>query len=182
MGNIYATHVVTSTYGTWPPGHPKGHWSPLFDLYGNLIERGHKLNAPDQVTFHVARERALGPEKVLTPDEQQIVADTIADVMRSLPDRIPIYAAAIERTHQHLLFGHIPGSISELVGRIKGRSSSAVIAHGREPGRTRTWVNGYWKVYVFDVTAIPDIQNYVEQHNVRRGLPRVRFPWVTPFV
>lgn len=41
---------------------------------------------------------------------------------------------------------------------------------------------GFWKVFVFDVMAIPDIQNYIEDHNRRRGLPPAPYPWIRPFM
>lgn len=35
-------HLVWTSYGTWLPGDDRGHWSPLFDFYGHLVERGGK--------------------------------------------------------------------------------------------------------------------------------------------
>ena len=59
-----AIHVIWTTYMTWPPGDPRGHWSPLFDMYGGLIERGHKLNLPDPVTLQMATELARESPRV----------------------------------------------------------------------------------------------------------------------
>ena len=75
------THVIWTTYMTWPPGDDRGHWSPLFDLYGHLIEQGHRLNLPDPVTRSRASEWAREPPRVLTPSDRRIVADTIRDVL-----------------------------------------------------------------------------------------------------
>jgi REP element-mobilizing transposase RayT len=155
----------------------------LFDLYGRLIEQGHKLNMPDKETHRRSLELAKEPERVLTPGDQKIVANTIASVLRNeLEGRVSVYAGAIERTHVHLLLGETNISIDRIVGIIKSRTSSAVIARGTEPNRTRTWTNGYWKVFFFDLLAIPTVQNYIELHNERRGLPRVPYCWIKPFV
>jgi hypothetical protein len=176
-------HAIWTTYLTWPPGDRRGHWSPLFDFYGRLIAKGHQLNLPDLVTIRYAQALAKEPERVLAPEDQQIVADTIGEVLREdLSGKVPVYAAAIERTHVHLLLGTFPEHIDRLIGRIKSRTSSQVIKRGTEPWRTRTWTTGFWKVFLFDATVLPDVQQYIERHNERRGLNRAPFPWIVPFL
>ena len=176
-----AIHVIWTTYMTWPPGDPRGHWSPLFDFYGHLIDQGHHLNMPDPATLVHATALAKEPPKILTPDEQQIVADTIGDVMRTpTVPRFQVLAAAVERTHTHLLLSWLNEAIDRIVGRLKGRSSSEVIARGAEPGRHRTWTAGYWKVFLFEERSIPIVGRYIEAHNERRGLPPVPYEWITP--
>ena len=56
-----AIHAIWTTYMTWPPGDRRGHWSALFDLYGALIERGHKLNLPHPITLERATSLANEP-------------------------------------------------------------------------------------------------------------------------
>ena len=94
-----AIHAIWTTYLTWLPGDDRGHWSALFDLYGRLLEKGHKLNLPDKETQRRAVELAKEPERVLTSLDQKIVADTIGEVLRDdLEGRVPVYAGAVERT------------------------------------------------------------------------------------
>ncbi len=177
-----AIHVIWTNYMTWPPGDARGHWSPLFDFYGRLIARGDRLNLPDPTTRAVAIARAKEPEKVFTRREQEIVARTVGLILRDdFEGRVAVYAAAIERTHTHLLLGPTTIDLDKLVGRIKSRTSSAVIHDGDEPWRTRTWTTGYWHVFMFDIRSIPDVQVYIERHNTRRGLPPAPYPWITPF-
>jgi hypothetical protein len=178
-----AIHAIWTTYMTWPPGDPRGHWSPLFDFYGKLIAQGRQLNLPDSVTAKYAESLAKEPQRILASHDQQIVADTIGGVLRvDLEGRIAAYAGAIERAHTHLLLGEVHLPINDVIGRIKSRTSSAVIKHGTEPRRTRTWTSGYWKVSVFDITAVPDIQRYIEHHNTERGLAAAPHHWITPFI
>jgi hypothetical protein len=154
----------------------------LFEFYGKLIEKGHKLNLADPVTLKYTTSPANEPERILTPGDQLIVADTIGEMLRDdFEGRIPAYAGAIERTHTHLLLGEVHLDIDKVIGRIKSRTSSAVIKNGSEPWRTRTWTTGYWKVFIFDVTVIPDVQRYIEKHNERRGLASAPYPWIRPF-
>jgi REP element-mobilizing transposase RayT len=174
-------HVIWTTYMTWPPGDRRGHWSPLFDFYGHLIDQGHKLNMPDGTTAAVAAGVAREPPKVLTAAERQIVADTIGDTLRTqMEPGARIHAGAIEDNHTHLLLGPINEPIDRVVGRLKGRTSSAVIAARAEPGRQRTWTAGYWKVFLFDLAAVPPVADYIVDHNRRRGLPAAPYDWITP--
>jgi REP element-mobilizing transposase RayT len=177
-----AIHVIWTTYMTWPPGDPRGHWSPLFDFYGHLIDDGHHLNIADPTTLTHAIGLAKEPPKVLAPDEQRIVAETIGEVLRTQtpPSRTRILAAAIERTHVHLLLSRVDEPIDRAVGRLKGRASSEVIARGAEPERKRTWTAGFWKVFLFEARSVPVVGRYIEAHNERRGLARAPYEWVTP--
>lgn len=175
------THVIWTTYMTWPPGDPRGHWSPLFDFYGSLIEKGHQLNLPDPVTLSRATSLASEPPRVFDDVDIAIVAETIGDVLTThMRSRAKVFAGAIERTHVHLLLGKLDENIERFIGRLKGRTSSEVIARGSEPGRKRTWTAEYWKVFIFDDRVLPTVVNYIEQHNVRRGLPAAPFSWISP--
>ena len=165
---------------TWPPGDARGHWSPLFDFYGHLIDRGHHLNVPHPVTVTRATELAKEPPKILTPDEQQIVADTIGEVLRMHMKGASIVAGAIERTHVHLLLTGLNEPIDRVIGRLKGRSSSAVIRRGSQPDRTRTWTAGFWKVFLFEERSVPIVGQYIEAHNERRGVAAAPYEWITP--
>lgn len=174
-------HVIWTTYMTWPPGDARGHWSPLFDFYGHLVKQGHKLNLPNQTTLSRATALAKEPPRVLTPDDQRIVADTIGDVLRTqMESTAKIVAGAVERTHVHLLLGPFDEHIDRVVGRLKGRTSSAVVSAGSEPNRRRTWTAGFWKVFLFDWRSVGPVSRYIEAHNERRGLPPAPYDWITP--
>ena len=166
---------------TWPPGDARGHWSALFDFYGHLIDDGHHLNLPDPTTLHHATQLAKEPPKILNEYEQQIVADTIGEVLRTqMAPTSTILAAAVQRTHVHLLLSGLDEPIDRVVGRFKGRTSSEVIARGSEPGRKRTWTAGYWKVFLFEDRSVPIVGRYIEEHNEREGLVAAPYEWITP--
>ena len=176
-----AIHAIWTTYLTWPPGDARGHWSPLFDFYGHLLDNGHRLNLPDATTLHHATELAKEPPKVLTPDEQQIVADTIGEVLHNhMAPSSCVLAAAIERTHTDLVLTGIQEPIERVIGRFKGRTSSEVIGRGSDRRRSRTWTAGFWKVFLFEGRSVPVVGRYVEAHNERHGLPPAPYDWITP--
>ncbi len=168
-------HFIWTSYGTWLPGDDRGHWSPLFDFYGRLIERGGKLNRGDLATQAAARELMKEPPKILSADDQAAVAKTIGTLVI---DPVIVYAAAIEPTHVHVLLGPLAENIGRFAGRIKGMTSSAVLDLPESRGRTRTWTAKYWKVFLFDDVALAAVKRYIEEHNLRRGLAAAPFDWI----
>lgn len=179
-------HLIWTTYGTWLPGDSRSHWSPLFDHYRQIRERGGKLNPADLTTRDIARERMRESPKFLTEAEIEIVADSLSRLVchPGVPvqePRLPcVYAAAIEANHVHLLLGPLEELIAVVAGRLKGRTSSDVLALESNRGRERTWTAKYWKVFLFDALALDAVKKYIEEHNLRRGLPAAPYPWICP--
>lgn len=174
-------HLIWTTYGTWLPGDDRGHWSALFDLYGGIVERGGKLNVPDSVTRDRARGLMTEPPKRLDSGEILTVAEEFGRHVAG-PQLPMAWAATVEPNHVHLLVGSVREDLSRFVGRIKGRTSSAVGALPQNAGRERVWTSGYWKVFLFDELGVTAVKEYIDAHNVRRGLPADPYPWITPLV
>ena len=170
-------HIIWTTYGTWMPGDERGHWSPLFDFYGDVLVRGGKLNPPDSMTRQRAQERMPEAPKWLSSEEMTVIADELANHIT--PPNPPAWAAAIEANHVHLLVGPVKEDISRFAGRLKGRTSSVVGAMPANADRNRVWTSGYWKVYLFNEIAVGAVQHYIENHNLRRGLAAAPYPWIT---
>ena len=186
-----AIHIISTTYRTWPPGDDRGHWSPLFDFYGHLKEKGHHLRLPDPDTRHYADQFADEPEMVLSPNAVRTVAQTFGSLLTA-PYSPPLvagkhalkppvaYAAAIERTHFHLLIGILKEDLGTFVGRLKGTAASAVCALPEYKGRKHVWTAHYWEVFLCDEPAIDAVQLYIQDHNLRRGLAASPYPWIHP--
>ncbi len=83
-------HIIWTAYMTWPPDDPRGHWSPLFDLYGRLKQTGHRLNMPDPTTYGRAQTLAKEPPKVLAFEEIAVVAATLDTLLQQPPAHDPI--------------------------------------------------------------------------------------------
>jgi hypothetical protein len=171
-------HLVWTAYGTWLPGDDRGHWSPLYHFYGDVIQRGGQLNRSDLTTWEIARERLTEPAKILTKDERIVVASTLGTLLGGM-NQPKAYAAAIEETHIHLLLGPVEEKIHVTAGRLKGCSSRDVLAMSPNGGRKRTWTSKYWKVFLFDEIAFFAVKQYIEEHNLRRGLSASPHDWLT---
>jgi hypothetical protein len=186
-----ARHIVFATYGTWLPGDSRGHWSPLLEFYGRVAAAGHRLNLPDPCTERRAAEAMKEPERRLTPADIRCVADTIGRIVSGetvgnytppRPGRLfTAHAAAIERTHVHLLVGVLDFPLDRVIGWIKGVSSSQVLKLPHNVGCRRTWATGYWHVDLYDTWAVAYAQRYIVDHNRRRGLPEHPYTWLTPY-
>lgn len=173
--NTLAIHLVWTTYGTWLPGDPRGHWSPLFDVYGHMRERGGKLNPGDTTTHQIAAERMSEPTKRLSLIEELLVGQSIAETCRGVLHPL---AVAVEPTHVHLLIKGTTVPVGEVVGRLKSNSGARLLRLPINLGRQRVWTTGYWKVFLFDEKAVATVQSYIERHNTDRGLPAKRFDWI----
>jgi REP element-mobilizing transposase RayT len=181
----FGIHVIWTGYMTWPPGDQRGHWSPLFDFYGHLLANGGQLQLPDPITYQHAQGLAKEPPKILSDHEIAVVADKIGELVRwpnqFVGDKPCAFAAAIEPNHVHLLLGPVKEDIAKCVGRLKGTSSSAVIAASAD-NRERTWTAGYWTVFLFNMQAVEAVKKYIDEHNLRRGLPAEPYPWISPLI
>jgi hypothetical protein len=176
-------HPIWTTYGTWLPGDRRGHWSPLFDIYGRVVEQGGRLQLPDEVTRRAASTSLREPPFRLDEIDAALVASEVSNhVNDGAPycDRPVAIAAAIEPTHIHLLLGPVREDLRTLVGRLKGKSSSAVLASGRHDNRRHVWTEGYWKVFLFDALGIEAVTDYILDRHRRTGRGINPYPWCRP--
>jgi hypothetical protein len=178
-----AIHIVWTTYGTWLPGDARGHWSPLFDFSGRLLETGGRFGLPDESTRRVAGSSLEAP-KVLSPADLAVVADRIREQVScptgSCPPGPRCFAAALEPTHVHLLLGPKQEKFSRCVGRLTGTSSSAVLKVPGNEGRSLDWTEDYWKVFLFNAVALETVKHSIDEQNRRRGLPAEPSEWISP--
>jgi hypothetical protein len=188
---LLGLHIIWTTYETWLPGDPRGHWSSLLDMYGRVAAPGHRARPADEVTETYASGLMKEDPKLLAPEEMRTTADVIASVLggRSIGNFVPAqpgtlavaHALAIEATHVHLLLGPLTAKLAPTMGRIKGISSSLIRAEPRNAGRKRIWTESYWDVRLYDAVAIAQAQGYSVDHNLRRGLPAHPYAWLKPF-
>lgn len=182
-------HLVWTTYLNRLPGDDRGHWSPLFGLYGRLHEAGHRLQRPDPVSRRIANIRAKEPAKELDFVEQVTVAAVlarfstgegiaaIAPARRGTPP-IRALALAVESNHVHMLIRATNWPVDDLVGRMKSKTSSPLLKLPCNAGRSHIWAAGYWKVFLVDGEACNTVRECIEAHNTRRGREPNPWDWV----
>jgi REP element-mobilizing transposase RayT len=196
-----ATHIISTTHGTWLPGDDRGHWSPLFNLYGQLTRDGHQLNMPDQTSIDISRTRLTEPPKLLSLPERTIIATEFANHFRypHLPPpnhhytvtsaatgQIETYmkpnchAAAIESNHFHLLLSPLEEDLDRYIGRLKGKSSSTLKKLPDNHSRQHLWTAKFWRVFLYDPEATLAVRHYITTHNRRQNLPEDPYPFISP--
>jgi REP element-mobilizing transposase RayT len=181
MANTIAIHWAATTHGTWLHGDPRGSW------------RNGQLIGPDPYLEAAERASLVADGVVLTEREQNLVANEFGSIVREQHHRI--FAATIQPTHIHLVFGPLQEDLKTVIARLKRRSAAAVLAHRREmaalhsrpilggsnPSIPRSlWTNGKFPIFIFDEYHLMNAIEYVRDHNRRNNLPPDPFDWIEP--
>jgi REP element-mobilizing transposase RayT len=174
MPNTLGYHLIKTTFGTWLPGDPRGHWSALFNHHERYVNR-HQLNPGDQNTLDRARRLMTQPPVTLTPRMISAVAQTLGHLIKSSGGGLAIHAAAIEPAHVHLLIPYAGRDIHKTAQWIADRVTKRLHADGHEG---KVWTRGKWAVYLFDQRHWDATRAYIRRHNTRRGLPPDPYPWI----
>jgi REP element-mobilizing transposase RayT len=122
----------------------------------------------------MAAERMTHPPTVL--DDRMIDAVAMAVANGAAASDWRVAAAAIERTHMHLLLTATSRDVERTVKWISQQTTKAV--HRETAFAGPVWSEGRWLEYVFDDGHWENLRRYIERHNERRGLPAAPWQWV----
>jgi len=174
MGRTIGYHIVISGYGLWLPGDEWGSWSTTWDEQIGLIEP-HTLHPGDPVRLRMSQERMKHPPVRLSDAMISLVVATLAECVAQ--SDWSIVAAAVEATHGHLLLTYTERDIDTTVKWIKDRTTKTI--HRRTPHDGPVWCKGKWRSFIFDLDMWQHALEYIEQHNVRRGVGPRPYPFIT---
>lgn len=196
MGRTIATHWSATTHGTWLHGDTRGSW------------RNGQLIGPDPFLETAARSALNDGVVSLDASERRLVAKEFGSIIREQRHRI--FAATIQPTHIHIVFGPLDQEINTVIARFKYRSAAAVLAHRRSqlvsaettelysravpaqpadkktfPARRPTipkslWTASQFPVFIFNESHLANAIEYVRDHNRRIGLAPDPFDWIEP--
>jgi REP element-mobilizing transposase RayT len=175
MPRTIGYHLVKSCYGLWLPGDSRGHWSTAWDEEIGYIEP-HKLHEGDPVRKRMAVERMTAPPTMLDSPMIAAVADAVATCASDSDWKVA--AAAIESTHMHLLLTYTERDIDLTAKWLAQLTTKAV--HRQTPFTGPVWCEGKWLGYIFEPDHWTATREYIERHNVRRGLSSQPWTWITP--
>ena len=175
MARTLGYHLVKSCYGLWLPGDSRGHWSTAWDEEIGFIEP-HTLHAGDPVRKRMAQERMKHPSTRLTNAMIEAVAAAIGECVEA--SDWTVAAATIEATHMHLLVTYTPLDIDKTAKWIAQRTTIAV--HQTTLFTGPIWAEGKWLGFVFDAAHWTSTRQYIDRHNIRRGLSAQPWSWITP--
>lgn len=177
MPRTLGYHVVKSGYGLWLPGDERGHWSDSWDTELGYIEP-HMLHPGNPVRKRMAEERMTHPPVRLTSATIAAVAKALETCVERSQGGLSLVAGSIEATHMHLLIPYSGRDIHKTAKWIADQTTKAV--HKHTPHKGPVWCKGKWCTYVFEREYWHNIRQYIERHNVRRGLSAVPYPFITP--
>lgn len=189
MGRTLAIHwAAATTHGTWLHGDARGSW-----CNGQLI-------GPDPYLEADTRAALRGDAVLLNAAERRLVADEFGEIVRDKHHRV--FAATIQATHVHLVFGPLNEDIKTAIARFKYRSAAAVLARRRESRTAETadlysravsarrpsiqsvpkslWTAGKFPVFIFNEQHLVNAIEYVRDHNRRVGMAADPFDWIDP--
>jgi len=175
MRRTLGFHLVKSCYGLWLPGDERGHWSSAWDDQIGYIEP-HMLHDGDPVRLRMAEERMKHPPTVLDEPMTCAIAEALDHCVHQSNGDLSIAAAAIHVTHMHLLLPYSARDIDRTAKWIADQTTKAV--HRRTRHQGPVWGKGKWRVFVFDMDHWRNALRYIEQHNVRKGLPERPYAWL----
>ena len=176
MSRTLGYHLVKSTYGQWLPGDERGHWSDAWDEKIGFVQP-HMLHEGDPVRRRMAVERMKRPAVWMSDAMKAVVADAIEQCAAMSAGGLTIATATIEATHFHLLIPYSGRDIHKTAKWLADQTTKAV--HRGTDHKGPVWCKGKWCTFVFDESHWQNVVEYIERHNVRRGLGRRPFSFVT---
>jgi REP element-mobilizing transposase RayT len=101
---------------------------------------------------------------------------------------LPVHACAVLPDHVHLVIGRYRLDVEEIVIKLKSAATTRLLDEGIHPFQhlkptdgppPKCWAQGEWRVYL-DPEDLDRAIKYVENNPVKEGLPRQRWPFVSP--
>jgi len=168
-------HIVKTAHGLWLPGDARGHWSTAWDEQIGLIEP-HMLHEGDPVRERMAAERMKHNPVRFTPEMIEAIIETIAECASNSPWNVA--AVSCEPTHLHLLMTYSKLNIHRTMKWMTSRMTRAV--HRRTDHEGPVWAKGKWCSFIYDESWWSNAMQYIERHNLRRGLPARPYDFIQP--
>ena len=126
----------------------------------------------------MSEERMKHPPVRLSGEMIELTLETLADC--AAVSEWSIVAASVETTHSHLLLSYTERAIDKTIRWIKDQTTKAI--HRRTPHDGPVWCKGKWRSFIFDLEVWQHAMEYIEQHNVRRGVGPRPYPFIAPDV
>jgi REP element-mobilizing transposase RayT len=173
MRRTIGYHLVKSAYGLWLPGDTRGHWSSAWDEQIGYLEP-HHLHTGDPVRERMARERMKHAPIRFTPAMIDAIACAVGHCANDSDWQI--VAAAIEATHMHLLLTYTEREIGGTAKWLAQETTKRVHRDTNFVGQV--WCEGRWREFIYDEPHWENTREYIQRHNLRRGLPAQPWDWI----
>jgi hypothetical protein len=168
MPRTLGYHLVKSAYGLWLPGDDRGSWSAAWDEQIGFYEP-HQLHEADPVRHRMAAERMVHPPTRFSDAMIEAITQSLRDCAARSNGGLVISAFGIEPTHMHIALPYTGRDIDATAKWLADQTTKAV--HRHTPHTGPLWAKGSWRSFVFDPAHWTAVEQYIRNHNIRRGLP-----------
>lgn len=187
---MIACHIIFGAYGFWLPNDPRGSWSTFVGSW-ELFRYGAATKTTETRSVahrgHDIRQRLAAkailkrPAVKFTMPQIEAVAAGFSEYARK--SGLVIYACAVLPDHVHLVTGVHRLDPHKLVIQLKGAATVELARRQIHPfaGEAKAFARGEWVVFLDTPTRVQRAIRYVELNPEKEGLPRQRWPFVTPF-
>ncbi|MCH7988238.1 MAG: hypothetical protein IID46_03705 [Planctomycetes bacterium] len=176
MPKTLGYHLVKSCYGLWLPGDDRGSWPEAWDEEIGFVSP-HKLHPGDPARKRMAKERMAHPPLRMTPSMINVVIETITNCIQRSGGGLTVVAASMESTHMHLLIPYVGRDIENTAKWIADQTTKSV--HRQTDYQGPVWCKGKWRSFIFEKSHWENTIDYIERHNVRRGLSRAPYSFIS---
>ena len=194
---VIAYHVIFTAYGFCLPNDPRGSWSDFvasWELfkYGDATKTDTRRSVAGTVHNHAFREQTKEglkyPPVKFTGLQARAIGRGFANAIKR--SGYVIHACSILPDHVHLVIARHAQRIEQVVQQLKGEATKQLLAEGIHPlaafvrGEEKPampWARKCWKVFLDKAGDVHRSIPYVEANPEKEGLPRQKWPFVTPF-
>jgi REP element-mobilizing transposase RayT len=168
MRRTLGYHLVKSAYGLWLPGDDRGSWSEAWDAQIGFYDP-HQLHDADPIRQRMAAERMKHPPVNFTEKMLAAITQSLRDCITKSHGGLIVSAFAIEPTHMHLALPYTGRDIDATAKWLADQTTKAVHRHTEHAGPV--WCKGNWRSFIYENEYWDNLQTYIQNHNIRRGLP-----------
>jgi hypothetical protein len=161
MEQVLATLYTITTYGTWLRGDRRGWVDDGVTLPENPALENNDHNHLSETLYYFPQSSC--------PDIAKAIGDSLTTRFQ-----LRVLAIHVDTWHCHFVVSATPHSPERIVKCAK----DAVRWHLRID--RRIWNTGYDKRFCFDTDSVLTRIQYVEQHNLRAGLPAKPWSFISP--
>jgi len=167
---VMLSHIVWTTYLTFPPQDKRGSWESMSKVY-------EELKRVSEISFvkPLLKEYNSIPSEergILSFEDQRVVRDSIVDLAKDKGDRVAggsgLRAIGTSETEVHLLINGTLAESKQKISRLKSRSATLLGFSQEKFGESskNTWAKGIWAAEFGNEKIAEKVKEFINAKNV----------------
>jgi hypothetical protein len=163
-------HIVWATHNYWRPQNGQGIWRDLRSFYVQLAQSGHYCELSETLPESASKiTNLLNGSVVLTVDQVDDVTTYLAQLIASDGDRLvaglPVAHYVVRPMCVQMLIVPALSEHSQVIGRIKSKTSSSLCWALTPETQRRIWSSGYWFANINGEVALSKVEKFIRYQN-----------------